>query len=269
MEQFTTFASSLSALKWQDWSTIISLIIAVFSLKAYFQQKKSSKEQSAIIDFVNRNLDKDISGEKLSKLHDKCSILESQIKDDLPNLARIAVLKEQADFNAKAIAHHYNEWNQIVNELKNHPIEFKIDKEIEKTIIDKIIPKDQLNQIQYKILILCIALIIIPQLLFYPLSLLSKVLFVTIIVCETINYYKLKRVSKNFINYVASFILASFYGMIALLFFIGILKYFFDKSTIASAITCTIFILISALGAACTPKLRKSIKPLLLKIFIT
>src|SRR5207248_1365163 len=90
------------------------------------------------------------------------------------HLARAAVLKEQAEVHNRALAEHYKQWREIKDELNTTLSVSAIDPGIESVILDRLLPKyeqEQLHQVlRDRITILSVSLVIVGNLLPYPLN---------------------------------------------------------------------------------------------------
>ena len=107
MEDFFT------EIKWQDIVTMLSIVFGLISLVAYLDQRKSNKMQSQYLEFVSRQLDRDITKEEVDHLINKKSELTSEIEEKLPQIGRSVVLQDQAEFYQRGIHQNYQALQEI------------------------------------------------------------------------------------------------------------------------------------------------------------
>lgn len=186
--------------QWQDWATAIGIIFGVVTLIAYLDQRRSNKHQNKLIEFVSRHLDKDISEETIENLKKQQKEMQRQVQENLPALARAAVLKEQAELHASALAYHYNEWSKINTELENSPTQGKLDREIENIITDRISPKYEqkwaLDEVRNRITILSATMALTSTFLFYPLNLFVAIPLALPLTKGVLEFFKLQGISQ-------------------------------------------------------------------------
>lgn len=171
MQSISLFFASLT---WQDFATVGGVLFGVVTLMAYLDQRRATKSQAAIIEFVKRHVDKDISEETLKQLQSQREGIEKQIKDHLPALARAAVLKEQAAAHAAAVSQHYKDWKRIQDELVSSPTQGVIDNTIESIITDRLLPefekREGVEKLRNNITTISVCLALSSTLIPHPLS---------------------------------------------------------------------------------------------------
>jgi len=171
MQSISIYFASLT---WQDGATAGGVLFGVVTLMAYLDQRRAAKGQAAIIEFVKRHVDKDISEETLKQLQSQREGIEKQIKEHLPALARSAVLKEQSAAHAAAVSQHYKEWKRIQDELASSPTQGVIDSTIESIITDRLLPefekKEKVEKLRNNITAISVCLALSSTLIPSPLS---------------------------------------------------------------------------------------------------
>jgi DNA-binding transcriptional MerR regulator len=223
MDQIIEFILSLT---WQDWATAIGVIFGTITLIAYLDQKRSSKQQQTLLDFVERHLDKDISTDVIKELAEQRRAMEEQIKFHIPNLARNAVLKEQAESHAQAISHHFKEWKQICSELDDSLIGEGLSPEIEEIITDRISPQYEkrwaIDNIRNRITVLSVVIAISSTFLFYPINMLVGIPLAIPLLKDLVELLKIQGISKDFSkNIKYGIVIAYLFGAL-LLAFLGV-----------------------------------------------
>ena len=145
---FDELATQLSSLKWQDYATIASILFGVVTLFAYIDQRRSSKGYEAILDIAKRNLDYEISQDKIKesreaiqKLDEHRNELTKLVKREIPSLARAAALREQAKVLSDSTAKNYSQWKKVTNELKEIPSEATIDQSVLDEVSSILVPE--------------------------------------------------------------------------------------------------------------------------------
>lgn len=136
----------LSKMSWQDWATAASVVFGIVTLIAFLDQRRSSKQNQVLLEFAERHVQKDISEEQLSSLNHQRQSLEQQIAQELPALAKRAVLQEQREHHAKAAAEHYSKVQAIDNELGEKNIPSQLDPVIATEIANKLLPSLEFNR---------------------------------------------------------------------------------------------------------------------------
>ncbi len=129
----------IASLSPQDIVTIIGLITGIIGVIAYLEQRSISKDQKDIHEYVRLNLDYSITQKSLEELVNRHQKTEEDL-GKIPVIARISILKEQANILSGLVAKYYSEWKSISDELKALPQKAEIDPFIERTIIDKVVP---------------------------------------------------------------------------------------------------------------------------------
>src|SRR4051794_32863338 len=168
----------LKGLTWQDWTALAGFAFGIISIIAYIDQRRSAKGQADIIEFVKRNVDKDISDETIKQLQAQREAMERQVNEHVPALARAAVLKEQAEAHASAVSQHYLEWTRIQRELQESPSGGNLDPAVEKIIIDRLVPKYErqvaLDKARNRVTVLSVALALTGSIIPNPLDSLAS-----------------------------------------------------------------------------------------------
>src|SRR5687767_6977247 len=104
MQQITDF---IVGLRWQDWLTIGGFFFGLVTLLAYIEQRRSTKDASKIAQWAERNLDKAISENEIKNLLVQKAAMQEEISQNIPALARMAVIREQAEHHRTATAEHF------------------------------------------------------------------------------------------------------------------------------------------------------------------
>ncbi len=136
----------ISHMTWQDWATSASVVFGIVTMIAYLEQRRSAKQQATLIEFARRHVDKEISAEELQRLATERAALEAQITQQIPQLARAAVLMEQAEMHARAIAGYYLQWQEISKEIENHGEITLLDPDLEAVVLDRVLPRFELQE---------------------------------------------------------------------------------------------------------------------------
>jgi hypothetical protein len=168
----------LNKIKTQDIISALSIVFGVVSLIAYIEQRKSSKKNKNIIEFLNRNVDKDITIDEINELKSKKDTLESIVKEEIPNIGRVTILKDQQDFFQNQISQNYNSLLEVIKKLNylGEKVDIEeINPDIKEYIISEISPKNtkekKLRKVRDSIIILLALLItvgaIIPVISYY------------------------------------------------------------------------------------------------------
>jgi len=143
----------LNQITWQDAVTGLSVVFGLITLIAYLDQRRSNKEQSRMLEFVNRHLDKDITIEQINQLKDKKSKISIEVNDKIPTLGRIAILEDQADFYNRGLITNYQELkiiNDKINLLKTQSSITEVDPEIKNYLLREISPKYKFQELKQK-----------------------------------------------------------------------------------------------------------------------
>jgi hypothetical protein len=139
---------TIQNLTWQDWLTAIGFIFGIVSLIAYWEQKRANKQQETFFEFAKRHVDKDITDEQLKLLLAQKLSMENQVVQQIPSLARMAVLKEQAELHNNAMTENYVQWKKITDEIAAKENVSSIDPKIEALIVDRILPQYEIRRLQ-------------------------------------------------------------------------------------------------------------------------
>src|SRR5262245_12128298 len=134
-------AEFITRMTWQDWATALGVVFGLIGFIAYWEQRRASRQQETLVEFARRHVNREISEETLKKLTEQRLALEYQITQRIPQLARLAVLREQAERHAKAAAEHFVEWQQITSELGEQTAVPGLDPALERTLVDRLVPR--------------------------------------------------------------------------------------------------------------------------------
>jgi hypothetical protein len=215
MEAFFNFFSQMT---WQDWVTAISVIFGVISLVAYWEQKKANKQQETFYQFAKRHVDKDITEEQLKVLLSQKTSMESQITEQIPILARLAVLKEQSELHVRAIGEHYVQWEKIASEVEAKENIGSIDPKIEAIIIDRIRPQYEkqrfLETIRTRVTVLSVSMALASSILPFPISELVVYLFAVPLITALLKLFSLQDDFPHYIPWVRRTIYLIYLGLI-------------------------------------------------------
>jgi hypothetical protein len=130
----------VSKMTWQDWATLGGFLFGIVTLIAYLDQRRGNKRNQVLIDFATRHVSKDISEETIQSLEQKTQILQAQIAQDIPIMARKAVLAEQRAMHVNAASLHYARIRQIDLNLAQTPSVSQLDPIVEKFISSELLP---------------------------------------------------------------------------------------------------------------------------------
>jgi len=132
--------------RWQDWLTIVGFLFGIVTLLAFIEQRRSARGTVKLVKWAELNLDKTISEEEIKQLLAQKSAMEDQIAKNIPALARVAVLKEQAELHRGAIAVHYSAWQKLTSEIESATPVPGLDPQIQNVILDRIVPRFEREQ---------------------------------------------------------------------------------------------------------------------------
>lgn len=218
------FSHLVSQIKWQDWATVVGVLLGVVSLIAYFDQRRASKAQANLLEFARRHVAKDISEEKLQALQQQEQSLREKIEREIPLLARRAVLKDQAEANAKATASHFLEWKRLSEELGLAATASDLPPEIQQAILDRIVPqyqkREEIEAVRNRITVFSVGLALTGSLLPYPID---KVLPLFFAFPLGVSVYQLWRLTTTREERIAGSlkIIVALYVLLAMLFICG------------------------------------------------
>jgi hypothetical protein len=222
----------MSKLTWQDLAAAAGVLFGIISTIAYLDQRRSSKNQSVLLEVAKRHVSKEISEETIKQLDDQKKSLELEVSQRIPYLARQAVLKEQAQLHAKAAAQHFTAWRQITGELESTVNIEGMDPLFVSVIVDKLLPKYERDQeielLRNRITGLSVVLALISTLFPYPLNVVVSIAVAAPLLMSLIRFMKLQqdpRVEGAYTWGIAIGIYFSFFiiagGTSTLLFMIG------------------------------------------------
>jgi hypothetical protein len=166
--------SNLPQFTWQDWVAIISFTFGIVSLIAYYDQRRSTRRTASLIKWAELNLDKSISEEQIKSLLAQKEVMEEQITRKIPDLARNAVLQEEAKFHEKAVAEHFAALQAINRELQSESVDSSLDPQLQQAIIDLILPRymrlDRRDRLRTRVTVLSVALAASSAIMPFPLN---------------------------------------------------------------------------------------------------
>lgn len=152
----------LSSLRWQDWLTIGGFLFGIVTLLAYVEQRRSVKDAAKLAKWAELNLDKSISEKEIEDLLAQKTEMENQITKNIPALARMAVLKEQAELHCRAIAEHYSAWEKLSSELASAAPVPGLEPHIQSAILDRIVPRflqeQEISRLRTRITVLSVGM---------------------------------------------------------------------------------------------------------------
>jgi hypothetical protein len=167
----------------------------VVGVIAYLEQRRTAKGQETIIEFVKRNVAKDISEEAIKALERQRSTMQTQVTENIPALARAAVLKEQAVVHAAALSRHFLEWKRIQDELGTSPTGGQLDPVIEATIVDRLVPRYEqeaaLGAARNRITAFSVALALAGNLFPWPMNVIVIGFFSIPLVTSLVEFFRL------------------------------------------------------------------------------
>lgn len=261
----------LKSLTWQDWVTIGGFTLGTITLIAYIEQRRSSKENSKLAKWASLNLDKTISEEEIKSLITQKSEMEKQITQNIPDLARVAVIKEQVQHHAASISKHFTEWKKLNDELGDESAIEGIDKQIQEAIVELIMPSFEKEQevsiLRTRITVLSVSMAAASALLPFGLgNMLALIIAPALIVSAVRLYSKSEDVSKMYTpirtwTHIAYWITSLFIGGLGLaLLLIGDVN---DVARYFAFALCTIGVLLALVYFLLRGKIDSSIKKVL------
>jgi hypothetical protein len=119
MNETLEFLNSLTA---TEIGLALSIIFGFITLVGFLQQRRTNKKQEKLIKFAEINVDKTITEKQIDSLTDKKNTLNSQVKVEIPKIARRIVLNEQASHFGKQIFDNYESLKEINTKLSAVPV---------------------------------------------------------------------------------------------------------------------------------------------------
>jgi hypothetical protein len=163
-----------SQLTWQDWVAIGSFTFSVVTIIAYVDQRRSTKRTALLSRWAELNLDKTLSEEQINTLTEQKAIMEEQVSLKIPALARLAVLREEAQLHERAVAEHFIAWQAARNHLESETVELGIDPQIQQAISDHILPRyirlERRDRLRTRVTVLSVALAAFSAVMPFPIS---------------------------------------------------------------------------------------------------
>jgi hypothetical protein len=164
---------------------IIGVIGTIYTIVSYINSKKDKHKYQYLLDLAEKNIRKDVTEETikekedtikqregdLKSISDKIDELKKKIKEEIPNQARIAVLKDKLNTQTELLIETYNIIIKIKKELKDFSInDFpeEISKAIEKEISPEYLLKEKKSRLKNYITIITTAVAILTTLLPHP-----------------------------------------------------------------------------------------------------
>jgi len=239
-------------LTWQDMTALVGVIFGLISTIAYWEQRRSAKAQEAIAEFARRNVDKKVSIEEIQKLDEQKALMKRQVLEEIPRLARVSVLKEQAEIHSHAISEHYKQWQVVTQELGESFSVGKIDQSIESVILDRLLPHYEFDRKQQilrdRITVLSVAMVISGRVFPDPLDVMLQItlgLFLAITILRLIGG---RARSNREIEFIKTILLSLYIGVFILIGGFGILLFSVGSVTDLGKILRPIMIIISLSG---------------------
>jgi hypothetical protein len=195
-QQLIDFVANL---QWRDWLTIGGFLFGIVTLIAYIEQRRSTKDAAKLIKWAELNLDKTISEEEIKKLLAQKSAMEDQIAQNIPALARIAVLKEQAELHRTAIAEHFSAWEKLTSELGSAVPIPGLEPQIQTAILDRIVPRfereQEVNRLRTRITVLSVGVAAASTVLPFGLGSVLGVILAPALISAALRLYALSEES--------------------------------------------------------------------------
>jgi len=246
----------LRSLTWQDLAAAAGVVFGIISTIAYLDQRRSSRGQDTLAEFARRNIDKDISEEDLKQLAAQRAAMNREVNENIPALARQAVLKEQLELHARAIAQHFNTWNEIAVELDQHQNSSAIDPTLRATILDRILPsyenERKIERLRNRITALSVALGLSGTLLPYPLSSLVAFALALPLVLSLLRFVQMQMEPTAFVNFIRQVGQVAYALVVGFAAFLVLILYFVEVPTTQAErlarLVFTAIALISAVG---------------------
>lgn len=117
----------------------LGIVLGLVGALAWIDARNTARKQESVFGYIRKNMAKEVTEETLAKLQEQMRQMERQTKEELPKLARRAVLEEQSLRLKDLLAETYMQWKRIEDELGFAPAG-ALAPEIEKAITDRMKP---------------------------------------------------------------------------------------------------------------------------------
>jgi len=143
----------------------IGILAAIVAVIAYLDQRRTNKENASVIALAEKYMNKEGAEQTIAQI--------SEQLQEMPRLARRAVLQEQSERLKLALSETYLEWKKIEEELSATSTG-QLEPDLERAITDRLLPaykkKQQIDSGQQRIAILGASLALIGGLFPAPFS---------------------------------------------------------------------------------------------------
>jgi hypothetical protein len=216
----------LRHLTWQDWVAVVGFAFGVVGTivasLAFIDQLRSKRGQESLIDFVRGHAESILSKGEIEKLKRQQSAMENDIANRIPALARMAVLKEQADAHARAIADHFIQWQSVTGELGAIPSTASIDPKIQRVVLDRLLPKYEYertrDELRASITLLSVVIALTGTLFYFlfPIAFLIQLILAIPLVLALFRYFAFYSDAQLY-SYVEKALLIGYWALVLLL----------------------------------------------------
>lgn len=126
---------------------LVGIVGTFYTIKAFTDSKKNKREIDYLIDIAGKNIRKDITEKEikekkknLKEYSNKIIELQNKIKNEIPQQARLALLKDKLNTETELLISTYESIKKINSELKSKEKINDIPQEIKKAIENEINP---------------------------------------------------------------------------------------------------------------------------------
>ena len=176
---------------WQNFFTGAGFIFGIITLIAYLDQRKTNKENNALLEFAKKESNKKL----IEELESTKENLVHEVTNKIPGLGKVAILEEQANFYTKIINENYNELEKTKKLLESSGIipSNELSPDIRNYILNHLSPKykkDKLiDNIRDKIIVIFALIIAMDAFLPFGTSFLIKFFLGILLIIEIVKYY--------------------------------------------------------------------------------
>lgn len=158
---------------------IIGIVGTIYTILSWKASKKDKKINNYLFSLAEKNLDKDITDEQLKrkreeigKYSERILFLQEKIEKEIPQQARVAVLKDKLHSQNEQLVITYNSITAIKQELNGLESESQIPEEVQSAIEKEINPeyleKERRSNLKNYLTIITTTAAILSALLPYP-----------------------------------------------------------------------------------------------------
>jgi hypothetical protein len=125
-----------------DWDRIsagFSYVFGIIGWLAYIDQRRATKENADVIEWFRKHKTQEVTEEQLAELSLQLKRMEKQTREDIPRIARQAVLKEPSERIKTVLSESFSQYQAIENELGATCVG-SLDSALETAIADRMLP---------------------------------------------------------------------------------------------------------------------------------